>query len=342
MTKGLLLTVLAGVMNGSFPLPMKYMRKWAWENTWAVWSLVALLIVPWTLAILTVPHLEEVYSSVGPQTLLRAVLFGGLWGIAGFLFGLSVEMVGMSLTFAVVNGVSSAVGSLVPLVVLHPGKLLTGGGLILSTGVAGVVGGVVLCSCAAGSRPGDGSGEQSDGRTPQSRQRFRQGLIVCLGCALLAPAFNLGFSFGQDIAARAVTLGGAPAASTNAVLSVVLTGGFVVNMAYCLYRLKKNRSFVRYAIPESGRYLLLGTLMGLLWIVSYAIYGSATTQMGRFGTVAGWPILMAVMTVASGLWDTARGEWKGRALRTMTFGVLLLIAAVSAISYGIHRLGQGA
>jgi L-rhamnose-H+ transport protein len=335
MTKGILLTLVAGVMNGSFPLPMKYMRKWAWENIWAVWSLVALLIVPWTLAILTVPHLAEVYAGAGAQTLWRAVLFGSLWGVAGFLFGLSVEMVGMSLTFAVVNGVSSAVGSLVPLLVLHPGKILTGGGLILSAGVAGVVAGVALCSWAASSRPDDGDG------APRSREQFRRGLIVCLSCALLAPAFNLGFSFSQDIAARAVLLGGAPAASTNAILAIVLTGGFVVNMAYCLYRLKKNRSFDRYRIPESGRYLLLGTLMGLLWIVSYAMYGSATTDMGQFGAVAGWPILMAVMTVASGFWDAVRGEWKGRALRTMALGVFLLIAAVSAISYGVHCLERG-
>jgi L-rhamnose-H+ transport protein len=337
MTKGLLLTVLAGVMNGSFPLPMKYMHKWAWENTWTVWTLVALLIVPWTLAVCTVPHLAAVYTGAHPQTLFLSVLFGSLWGIAGFLFGLSVEMVGMSLTFAVVNGVSSAVGSLVPLVVLHPGKLLTAGGLILSAGVFGVVAGVALCSWAASLRPAEG-GKRAAGHSP----RFRRGLLVCIGCALLAPAFNLGFSFGQGIAARAVSLGGAPAASTNAVLALVLTGGFVVNMAYCLYRLKTNRSFARYRIPESGRYLLLGTLMGLLWIVSYAIYGSATTQMGSFGTVAGWPILMAVMTLASGLWDTARGDWKGRPLRIMSWGVLALIGAVSAISYGIHRLGQGA
>ncbi len=333
MTKGLLLTVLAGVMNGVFPVPMRYMRKWPWENTWAIWSLVALFIVPWMLALLTVPRLFEVYTGAGLPSLFQAALFGCLWGIAGFLFGLSVEMVGMSLTFAVVNGVSSAVGSWVPMVVLHPGRLLTTGGLVLSAGVLGVVGGVILCSRAGSLRAGDAK------RDPKG---FRRGLMVLFACALLAPAFNLGFSFGKDISARAVQLGSVPAASTNAILAIVLTGGFVMNMGYCLYRLRRNRTFACYAIPETGRYLLLGILMGLLWIVSYAIYGSATTYMGSFGTVAGWPILMAVMTVASGLWDAARGDWKGSALRTMALGVLLLIAAVSVISYGAQGLEHGA
>ena len=31
---GILLLILAGAMNGSFTLPMKFTRKWAWENTW--------------------------------------------------------------------------------------------------------------------------------------------------------------------------------------------------------------------------------------------------------------------------------------------------------------------
>jgi L-rhamnose-H+ transport protein len=341
MTKGLLLTLLAGVMNGSFPLPMRYMRKWAWENTWAVWSVVALLGVPWALALLTVPRLAEVYAGAGSRALLQAAFFGALWGIAGFLFGLSVEMVGMSLTFAVVNGLSSAIGSWVPMLILHPGKILTAGGLILSAGVLGVVGGVILCSWAGNLRSTASREGKMQCEQVRDRVAFRRGLIVVFSCGILAPAFNLGFSFGQGIAAEAVKLGGSPAGSTNAILAVVLTGGFVMNIGYCLYRLTENRTFQRYAIPETGRYLLLGSLMGLLWIVSYSIYGSATTYMGNFGTVAGWPILMAIMTIASGLWDAAYGDWKGRALRMMALGVLVLIGAVSVVSYGMYRLQQG-
>src|ERR1039458_8446835 len=120
MVEGLLLVILAGVAGGSFTVPMRYMPKWAWENFWTVWSLVALIIVPWLLAGLTAPSLASVYSASGPRVLLSTSLLGFLWGIAGFLFGLSVEMVGMSLTFAVVNGLGTAVGTWIPLVVLHP------------------------------------------------------------------------------------------------------------------------------------------------------------------------------------------------------------------------------
>ena len=60
---GLTLLVLAGAMNGSFTLPMKFTRSWAWENTWLSWTFFALLLFPILLAAATVSHLGECLSA---------------------------------------------------------------------------------------------------------------------------------------------------------------------------------------------------------------------------------------------------------------------------------------
>ena len=44
---GMCLLILAGMMNASFSLPMKFIRSWAWENTWLLWSIFALLASAW-------------------------------------------------------------------------------------------------------------------------------------------------------------------------------------------------------------------------------------------------------------------------------------------------------
>jgi L-rhamnose-H+ transport protein len=49
--------LIAGLLNGSFVVPMKKMGGWHWESSWLVFSTVGLLIVPWATAWLTVPHL---------------------------------------------------------------------------------------------------------------------------------------------------------------------------------------------------------------------------------------------------------------------------------------------
>ena len=66
---GFLLLVVAGVLNASFALPMKFTRRWAWENTWAVWSALALLLMPLIAAVITVPQLSHearIDSSICP------------------------------------------------------------------------------------------------------------------------------------------------------------------------------------------------------------------------------------------------------------------------------------
>src|ERR1035441_3358643 len=123
-TAGLLLLLIAGIANASFTLPMKFTRRWAWENTWLIWTIFALLVLPTVVTWLTVPRLGEVYASEGPALILTVAAFGAGWGIAQVLFGLAVEAIGIALTFSIVLGMSAAIGSMIPLIRLHPEKIL--------------------------------------------------------------------------------------------------------------------------------------------------------------------------------------------------------------------------
>ena len=79
---GLFLLFVAGAMNGSFTLPMKFTRNWAWENTWLAWTIFALAVFPVVLTLLTVPALGQVYAHTGPGPALLAAACGAGWGIS--------------------------------------------------------------------------------------------------------------------------------------------------------------------------------------------------------------------------------------------------------------------
>src|SRR6266568_9296347 len=102
---GILLLILAGIMNGSFTLPMKFTRKWAWENTWLVWSIFALGIFPPLLALATVPAVGEVYAQAGAGPIAIAASCGAGWGVAQVFFGLAVDAVGIALAFSIILGI---------------------------------------------------------------------------------------------------------------------------------------------------------------------------------------------------------------------------------------------
>ena len=95
---GVLLAMFGGIMVGNCMVPLNYLRRWRWENAWIVFSLVALILIPWALAFLRVPNLTAVYAAVGIGSFTMPVLYGAGWGVAQVLFGLAVVRIGMALS----------------------------------------------------------------------------------------------------------------------------------------------------------------------------------------------------------------------------------------------------
>src|SRR5947209_17973994 len=119
----------AGVLNGSFATPTRFMTRWKWENVWALWALFGMFILPWTVAFITVPHLLATYQTAGVRNaLLLVIVFGAGCGIGASWFGLGVEASGIALNFAITLGTADAVGAAMPLRWFQSASLFTGYG----------------------------------------------------------------------------------------------------------------------------------------------------------------------------------------------------------------------
>ncbi len=136
---GVALAVLGGILNGSFASPTKYVKQWKWENIWPVWAFVGMIVVPWIMVFATLDHPLEFYRSAAPRDLALMFAFGAGFGLAQICFGLGLAAVGLALGFALMIGLTTVVGSLVPLVVLHPQMVFTPKGLLIIAGVAVIV-----------------------------------------------------------------------------------------------------------------------------------------------------------------------------------------------------------
>ena len=93
---GMAIIFVSGILNGSFALPMKYARNWKWENTWFIFSVVGIFVLPWVMAFGFVPHLANVYAGVPARVVTLAVTFGFFWGISQVTYGLSLKAVGLA------------------------------------------------------------------------------------------------------------------------------------------------------------------------------------------------------------------------------------------------------
>ncbi len=152
---------------------MKYARKWAWENTWLAWTVFALVVLPAAAAVVTIPNLLMVYRSVTQEIILEVCGFGAGWGVAQVLFGLAVDMIGITLTFSIVLGTSAALGCLIPMVTLHRESLNSTAGYAVLGSIALVLSGVTLCAIAGRLR------DRPSGKSVSSQERTSRGASAC-------------------------------------------------------------------------------------------------------------------------------------------------------------------
>src|SRR6218665_2698040 len=111
---GVLFHFIGGFASGSFYIPYKKVKGWAWESYWIVGGLFSWLIVPPLAAYLTIPNFSEIIKSSGGGMLGITYLFGVLWGIGGLTYGLGVRYLGVSLGSSIILGLCMVFGSLIP------------------------------------------------------------------------------------------------------------------------------------------------------------------------------------------------------------------------------------
>lgn len=330
---GVALVFVGGILNGSFAAPMKRLSAWRWENIWLVYSVVGLLFLPWVIALATVPHLGAVFQQSTGSALAKVALFGFAWGIGGLLFGQGIDRVGLALGFAVILGITSSFGGLVPMAILHPDQFGTRPGLALIAGSVIMTLGLVLLA-AAGKRR---EREQAAGSLVE-RSGFGVGLVICILSGVFSSMLTFAFVFGDSIQQLSHQAGASPAMSGNAIWALAVSCGFLPNAAYCVYLLNKNHTWAVYR-EKSGAagYALGASFMGLLWYSGLVVYGMGTAALGALGKIVGWPVFMSVDIIAGIGWGFLGGEWKGASRRALTYclmGIAILFLAIGVISLG--------
>jgi L-rhamnose-H+ transport protein len=327
---GLLLTLVAGVLSGNCMLPMKFVRRWAWENAWLVFSLISLVILPWILAFTLVPNVLNVYASLRPDQFVVPLLFGFGWGIAQVLFGLSITRLGLALGYAVIIGLGASLGTLVPLFFSHAELVATSKGALVLSGVAIMILGIVVSAFAGKQR--EAAEQPSTAKTVGS---YGSAVLMAVICGIMAPMLNFAFAFGQHIADKAIAMGSTPASAAYAVWPVGLFGGLIPNLGYSIYLLNKNRTWDRFRVmmPDIG----FASLMGVFWVGAIALYGVSSVYLGALGTSAGWALFQIFMIITANISGVVTGEWKKAplaALRQLWAGLGLLAIATGVIAMG--------
>lgn len=326
LAAGTAIVLLAGLFQGSFMLPAKSMRGWAWENYWILFAAVAYLVCPWLLAAITIPHLGEVYRGAPASVLVSTAVFGAAWGLGALTFGLGVDALGLALGYAVILGVAATSGTLIPLLVQTPDRFSAGQAALTAIALALMLLGVGICSLA---------GRWKESGAGQGRS-YARGIAICVASGLLSAGGNLGFAFGAEIAARARQLGAAEHLAGNALWTLLALPLFLCNAGYAAWRLRHNGTFKLYRDRGSARRAMLAASMGVMWMAGMALYGAGARRLGPLGPSLGWATLMASVVMVANAMGLLTGEWTqapARSRRQLALGLAILLAAIATLGY---------
>lgn len=322
--------VIAGLLNGSFAVPIKTARTWKFNHIWAVHSVLAMVILPWMVAMVTVPHWASILASAPLHGWLTLVALGLLFGVGSLLYGVAVDLLGIALGFAIQLGLSVVLGSLELRMMSGAFSIRTANDALYLGGLATMVVGVILCAQAGGAK---------SATSGASGKQFRKGLLIAIVAGILAPTLGLGIEFGTKlISSRGSTPSGAGfRAETYLAWAVFLSVSAVVQAGYCLYRVAREQAAKVFRAPGAGLDALEVMAMSSLWVSSVFVYGRSSAALGPLGGSLGWPIFIAFIILTSNAWGVALGEWKNAApaaFRRMLVGSAVLVAAAFLIGQG--------
>ena len=327
---GVALAVLGGVLNGLFALPMKLMPRWRWEHTWLVYSVVAMAVFPWVVALFFTPHLGQLIHEA-PLALICG--FGFAWGVSAVAFGLALVRLGLGLGLALMLGLQAGLGSLVPMVVLRPHSLGTRSGHFVLAGNAVLIVGICLCACAGHLREKQHRGQMYH---QAGRSALLVGLLLAVISAVFGSAMNFSFAFTGGIQQRAVEFGASPAMASMSVWALTVSSGFIANAGYCLWKIGRT-GWGHFAIPHSAPYWVGGIAMGVLWFGGLIAYGVGGSRLGPAAAVIGWPVLMGASIITSNLTGWLLGEWRDTGRRCAAYlvtGIVVILTSIVVIAQG--------
>jgi len=359
---------LGGLASGSFYVPYRRVKIWAWETYWLAGGFFSWILAPWILALWMTSDLIRVLREAPSESLFWAYTFGVLWGLGGLTFGLTMRYLGMSLGMAVALGYTAAFGTLMPPIFrgqFATEVLGTTSGRTILVGVGICLLGIVFAGAAGISK----EKEMSEAQKRASIKEFslKNGLLVATFSGVMSACFAYGLAAGDPI--KEITIRHGPPALWQGlpVLVVVLLGGFTTNVIWCVLLNVRNKTGYQYFTSEIRRpasqenqkpslenvtdapaeeMAELGLADGPIpskapMLSNYffcALAGTTWYFQFFFYTMgetqmgrykfSSWTLHMASIMIFSTLWGIALKEWKGAGTRTKLLVGLSLLVLI--------------
>lgn len=330
--------LLGGVAAAVYLLPFRAIKGWAYETGWLVSVLAGWLVFPLAFDMAVIPDFASVLEATSPAALLRSFACGVLWGVGALCWALMVRYLGIGLGLGIGAGLCAAAGTLLPPVCTgHAVDLVaTPSARMVLAGVCIALAGIVAVGMAGRLKEGEMSDE--DKKKAVAEFNFKKGLLTAIVAGVASAGINFGLQGAPEMEQAAIAAGASPTWAGMPVLTVVLWGGVLTQIAWAVWQHRRNRSFGDYRRVSvvQARNFVLAVSVGVIGVMQFVLQKAGEPLMGEFRYVS-FAVLMSSAVFFSTILGILLGEWKGTSVKTK--GLLAAGVAVLAAGFTVMALG---
>ncbi|TRX59977.1 rhamnose/proton symporter RhaT [Fulvivirga sp. M361] len=335
MTEGVIWAILAGLMLGLYALPEKFTKGFKFENTWGLFFMLTMFVVPVIASLTLIKGFGQVFGAVPTDVLVKMAIASFLWGIGVMMWGKAINHIGLSLGFSLFIGTVILIGSVLPFLVDGVPEQNTF--LTIMGGIVVVLIGVIANGKAGLVREAD----EKTGGTPtgeEGKGSMGTGILIAVVGGLLATGFSYANAVGRPLLHEACqAAGNADWVTAVAVMFPIFISGGLVMAAYFAWQLGQKKAWGDFKTSHFTRNLVLILVMAVFHYAASALFAFAAFKLGGMGNTVGYAIFNTACVATAIVSGIVTKEWinaSSKAKRFLYFGLTCMIAGIVIVAIG--------
>lgn len=342
MIIGIITALIAGTMLGLYALPGKYTKDFEFENTWGLFFMLTMFVVPVAATFGMMKGVGEIYAAEEVRKALPVMIVASvLWGIGVKMWGQAIHHIGLSLGFSLFIGTVILVGSILPIGLEVVEKGMTGLPptvtlILILVGILVILTGIFLNGRAGLIRETDEQAKKDETSSSESvNKSMVAGIIIAVIGGLLATGFNVAFTVGGTPLSKAVAATGNAGwmLSMAVMLPIFLSGGVILagDFGIQLTRKKLWKNFGSKYLMKNFVLILIMAVFHYAASAAYA-FGASRFDLGPVVVYAIFNTTCVAVAVVSGLLTREWVNASSRAKMSLYTGLSCMILGVVILS----------
>lgn len=334
MIEGIVWAIFAGLMLGLYALPQKFTRDFKFENTWGLFFMLTMFVVPIFASLTLIKGFGNVFGSVPSNILVKMAVASFLWGTGVMMWGKAIDHIGVSLGFSLFIGTVILVGSILPFFV--DGLPDTPTFLVIMGGIIIVLLGVIANGKAGLIREKDEKNTQIEDN--ESKGSMGAGILIAVVGGLLATGFSYANAVGRPTLHEASQIAGnAEWVTAVVVMFPIFISGGIVMTVYFGWQLSRKKAWGGFNTTHFGRNLGLILIMAVFHYAASALFAFAAFKLGKVGNTVGYAIFNTASVATAIVSGLIIREWVNaspRARRFLYTGLTCMIIGIVIVAIG--------